>query len=50
METKEMIFFTESKHKPELNPQDKIPDSEADLYKTSETDSGDYTQNTSLHD
>lgn len=50
METKEQIFYMESKHKTELIPEKKIPNSEADFYKTSENDGCEYTQNTSTWD
>lgn len=50
MNEKDMIFFMESRHKTELNPQKKIPDSENDLYKTNENDNCDYTQNTTAQD
>ncbi|MBQ7596611.1 MAG: hypothetical protein IJU45_08105 [Clostridia bacterium] len=50
METEDMIYIIGSRHTTELDPQNKISGSEADLYKTTENDDCDFTQNTTSQD
>lgn len=50
MEMKELTFFIKSKHTTQLDPQNTMPDSEAELYKPSENDDKDYTRNTTAWD